>query len=283
MMKQLRVRVVVFLGLCGLSLVSPLSLFGVIHRMAEVKEVGIREALGSSVDMSMALSDHDKKRIPVKEAMIPNKPVVIVPVYFTCKYLCTYTLRGVAHVINQTDDFLPGVDYTLLAVSMNPDDTAENARAFRESMLSQLRPDIQERIKPEGIRFLFGKDTKKFLNSVGFYYKKDENEYAHTAALIFLSPEAKITRYLYGIQYKPRDYRLALLESGQGKIGTVIDKLVLYCFHYNPSKRYYGLIAWNVMKVGSVGFAGLFLLFLMFLFYNDRKKKSKKKEEGLAR
>ncbi|RME93671.1 MAG: SCO family protein [Candidatus Hydrogenedentota bacterium] len=250
--------------------------YGTIKNLNEVKDIGIREKLGKFLPVNFVFQDENGKSATWQKRILKNKPVLMVPVYFHCHYLCNYTARGVAQAINQTEDFLPGRDYSLFFISMDPDDTQENAKALKKSIFSQLEERIRKQIPDSGIQFLYSKNAKKFLNAVGFYYKRDnKNEFAHTAGLIFASDKGKLTRYLYGIQYKPRDFRFALLESGEGKIGSVVDKIVLYCFHYEPSKRYYGLIAWNVMKVGSVGFFIVFVLFLSYLIWHEKTKKKR--------
>ena len=125
--------------------------------------------------------------------------------------------------------------------------------------------------------FLVGdeQNIKKVADAIGFeyYYVEEQQEFAHPAVITLLSEDGKISRYLYGIEYNPRDLKLGLLEAAQGKVGTTIDRLILYCFHYDPDAKGYVLFATNVMKLGGALTLGLLVIFLAVLWRRDIQKK----------
>lgn len=244
-----------------------------VRNMNDVKDVGIQEHFGKTLPLDIPVIDHENKKSIFKNHMLPGKPALLVPVYYSCKYLCTFTLKGLTEGLNSLEDFIPGKDFTIIGVSMKPEDTSEIATIIRSNQLKAYKTHDLTEEETKYWSFLRGseKNLTSLLNTAGFYYKRDGDEYAHTAVLIFLTPDGHVARYLYGIQYPDRDFRLALLEAGKGHIGNFVDRLILYCFHYDPSGRHYGLIAWNVMRIASYLIVGVLLIFLVYMFYREKK------------
>ena len=160
-----------------------------------------------------------------------------------------------------------------MSYSINPEETIQLAQAKRKSYVEKFPDDVTKDIR-KGWHFLTGsqQDIDALSKSLGFYYKKDGEDYLHPAVIIFLTPDGRISRYLYGVDYPDSDYRLALLEAAQGKIGDVIDSVLMYCYSYDPVTKRYNILAWRVMRIGSIGLAILFLIALGIVGYRYRKK-----------
>lgn len=229
----------------------------------ELKDVGIQEHLGETISLDNTFTDETGKEVALSSFFQAKHPVVISLVYYSCPNLCTLVLNGLTEAINQSDWQL-GKQYEIVSVSIDPQNTPDLAAAKKTNYLSELKN------QPNAAahwHFLTSKEenVRKLANELGFGYAYDKNqgEYAHAAALFVLTPGGKISRYLYGIQYNPRDFRLSLLEASEGKIGTLIDKLLLYCYHYDPMGKKYALFALNLMKLGGaltvIGIVGLLL------------------------
>lgn len=202
----------------------------------ELNGIDIVEYLGETIPLSLTFTDDEGIARSLDTYFHQGKPVILTLAYYRCPMLCTIVLNGLADALREVD-FTAGKEYQLLTVSINPAETSELAEAKRHRYLENLG----DKATAEGWRFLVGEESqsKALADAVGFKYFYDEvsKEYAHPAAIFILTEEGVISRYLYGLQYSPRDVRLALLEASQGKIGNTIDRLILYCFHYDPSAK----------------------------------------------
>lgn len=234
----------------------------------ELEGIGVDEKLGSSVNLDAVFRDEQGKEVKLQQFFDAKHPVILTLVYYGCPNLCGFLLNG---FVDSLKKFLwsPGKEFKIVTVSIDPSEKAELAAQKKEALLNMYQREGAK----EGWHFLTGEesDIKKLSNEVGFKYRYDDQEkqYAHAAVIFILTPDGKISRYLYGIEFNPRDLKLSLLEATQGKIGTVVDKLLMFCFHYDPKGRKYALMATNLMKVGgAITIMGLFV----FLWVQLRKK-----------
>ena len=171
--------------------------------------------------------------------------------YYSCPMLCSMVTNGFVEGMKQLD-MTVGEDFDIVTVSIDPNEKPDLARQKRENYLASLgQPEAGK-----GWAFLTGKeeDIRRLADSVGFRYRYDERQgqYAHAAVLTFLSETGKVSRYLYGFQFPPLELRLSVVEASQGKIGSPVDHLLLFCYHYDPVAKKYQLMAWNVMRLGGV-------------------------------
>jgi protein SCO1/2 len=253
---------------------------------AELVDVGVKEHLGSMVDLSLQfVSGEDGKTYPLSRFMDPSKPTLMNLVYFECPMLCTMVLNGVVEGMKGLDWTL-GENYNMITLSIDPTETPEDAQAKKKAYFDHY---VQGRtqIKTEQDRaralahwnFLTGDEAtiKKVADQLGFLYKYDEKqqEYAHPAVTFVLTPQGAISRYLYGVTYRPRDLRLALLEASQGKIGNVFDRLLMFCYHYDPLARGYSVQVFRVMQAGAAATIGLLGGWLLIFWTRQRKMKGK--------
>lgn len=227
----------------------------------KLQQAGVDEQLGSIIPGEITFKDSNGATITVAEIFEGDKPVLVNPVYYECPMLCSLVLNGVLEGA-QNVAWSPGKDYKILTFSIDDEETPELAARNKSNYLSNLdRPGADE-----GWYFLTGDSTSihTLAEAIGFNFAYDpkSDEYAHAAAIVFASPERKITRYLYGIEYSELNMKNALYEAADGKIGNPLDQIVMYCYQYDPDSRSYVPVAWNIMQIGGLA---TFLILAIFL------------------
>lgn len=239
---------------------------------AELEGVGVTERLGETIPADIPLLDADGRAVTLGDYFDGERPVVVAFVYHSCPMLCSLILDGVTRALRETDLRL-GEDYQALAISFDHEDTPERAAAAKARYLERL-PDQPG--AADAWHFLTGTEANvaRVTDAFGFGFKWNERqqEYAHSAAAFFVSPDGRLTRTLYGIEFAPQDFRTALLEASEGRIGSPVDQLLLYCFQYDPSVGSYVLHAQNAMKVGGVLTVLLLGAFLAFFWRRERRR-----------
>ena len=231
---------------------------------AMVKGVGIDQNLNAQVPPDLTFRDDTGRTVQLGE-YFHQKPVVLALVYYECPMLCDMVLNGLTHSMEQITLNL-GKDFDVVTVSFNPHETWQLAAAKKGNYIEKY----QRQGAVQGWHFLTGDEAniKKLADTAGFHYKYDPitKQYAHASGIMVLTPEGKISKYFYGIEYKPKDLRLGLVEASQDKIGTFADQVLLFCFHYDPSTGKYGLVIANVTRIlGSatvLALAGMIFIFI---------------------
>lgn len=257
----------------SLLAIAALALGGVVFaesreeiKPKELDQVGVTEHLNQQVDLDLTFIAEDGYPHALKEYFHSGRPVVLNLVYYTCKMLCNIVLNAQVQSLRKID-WTPGEQYEIVTVSIDP---AENFQLAREKKASYL--ESYGRPAP-GWHFLAdnGGNARQLARQVGFGYKFDEGtaQYAHPAVVFILTPEGKMSRYLYGVQFKPLDVRLALTEAAQGKFG-VTERILLFCFHYDPAAKGYVPFAQNIMKSSGV-FTILVMGFFLYRFWRRER------------
>ncbi|MGE5446464.1 MAG: SCO family protein [Ignavibacteriales bacterium] len=240
---------------------------------ADVKDVGINEKLGSNIPLDLTFRDEQNNPVKLRDFFRDEKPVILTLNYYECPLLCTYVLNGVLDVVNKLDSLSLGRDFRIVTVSFNPSETPELARKKAANYLKELK-NVQPSQKDW--HFLTGdeENISRITQAVGFRYKKDRDQFAHPSVVAILTPRGKISRYFYGIQYEPKDLRLALLEASQGEIGSskILNQILLYCYHFDPVGKRYALQALNVVKAGGVVTLLCIGGLLTYLWRNEKKR-----------
>jgi protein SCO1 len=226
--------------LCGQQAVPPPNL----------KDVGFDQRLNEQVPLDLAFVDESGRPIRLGD-YFKGKPVVLICAYYKCPMLCTLVLNGTARGLSKVP-FDIGADYQVVTVSIDPRETPDLAAAKKKSYLTRYdRPGAEE-----GWHFLTGKQDAidKLTQAVGFRYVYDPKEdmFNHAAGITVLTPTGKISRYLFGVDFSPRDLRLALVEASANKIGSPADQVLLYCFHYDPATGKYALAIARFIQTGGV-------------------------------
>ncbi|MFN3781000.1 MAG: SCO family protein [Candidatus Kapaibacteriota bacterium] len=233
-------------------------------------EVGIVEKLGNRLPLEVEfINDKGQK---VKLGDLINKPTILMFVYYHCPGICSPLLTGVAEVVDKSE-LIPGKDYQLITISFDHNETYDKALKWKKNHIGGL----EKRIDENAWAFLVGDSlaVRKVTDAVGFYFKPDgKGDFIHGAALYAIAPDGKIVRYLFGTQFNPFDFKMAVLESEQGIPLPTVNRLLKFCYSYDPKGRTYVFSFTRVF--GSIILLSL-AVFLSFLLI---KRKKDKKEVG---
>lgn len=237
----------------------------------ELEGVTIEEHLGAQVPIrSLSFRNEWGEQKPLETYFKQGRPVLLALVYYECPQLCNLLLSGLVDSLKGLA-WVPGREFELVAVSIDPKETPEIAHKKKAQYLEVYGKKDSE----AGWHFLTGNqnDISALANAVGFRYRYDERakQFAHPAVITLLSPEGKITRYLYGIHFKAQNLKLGLLDASQGRQGSVGEKLLLSCFHFDPSRNSYTLRMWRVVQVVLTIQVLVLAVGLTFLWRKEKK------------
>jgi protein SCO1/2 len=246
-------------------------------RLPQLENVSFNQKLDAQLPLDAAFKDENGRDVTLGRYFDGTRPVVLAFVYYSCPMLCTQIMNGVSRAIKVLP-FTPGQDFDIVFVSFDPRDKPETAMAKKSALLNYWSMQNQS----GGFHFLTGEEPqiKKVTSAAGFFYMWDEKtqQYAHLSGLLVLTPDGRLSRYFYGIEYSPKELRLALVESGQGHVGSLVDELLLYCYHYDPSQGRYGIIIMNLVRLGGV----MTVLALGGFIYFMRRQEKLHPREGHA-
>lgn len=236
-----------------------------------LKSIGVDEKLGGAVPLDARFRNEKGDEVRLGD-YFTGGPVLLTLNYYTCPMLCPLTLRTLLGTVEKLKGIDLARDFRIVTVSFNPEDRIETARTRAGEI-----HDVMEGIPDPAARwpFLLGdaKAVGALTGAVGFRYRKVENEFAHPDVVVVLTPEGKISRYLYGIEQDPLDLKMALLEASGGSIGesTALNQVLLFCFQYDPVGKKYALYARNIMKAGGVLTIALLGGLLLVLWKRGRR------------
>jgi len=259
---------VVWAGVAGWAnadLVPPLS--------PEMRAIEVDERRGETLDPELRFVDHRGEDVKLGDFFDGQRPVLLTLNYFRCRVVCSVQLNGLGSTFADFDWTAGDRNFRVVTISIDPKETTADAAKKRDTILTSVG-------RGEEVDWQFLTGDALVIQAVaaqlgiGFAYDAEQDQFAHPAVATFLAPDGKIVQYLYGLTFDPRDLKLALLDAGQGKIGTPMEKLYQSCFSYDPSHGRYGPFAFGIMRLG----AGLTLLFvgvmLVLLRRLDRRKTS---------
>ncbi|WP_230382350.1 SCO family protein [Pseudomonas luteola] len=234
---------------------------------------GIDQKLGTQVPLEARFTDQNGQPVRLGD-LLHKRPVVLVPVYYTCPNVCGAQLATLFKVLEAVG-YRVGEDYDVIAYSFNPAETPVDAQAERDK-LRKLWPQL---VDSPDVHFLVGVEgaSKALSEAIGFRYRYDPDiqQYAHVSAVGVLTGEGRLARWLYGLGYQPNDMRLAITEAGQGQVGSLGDQLLLLCYHYNPKVGGYDNLVIRALQVGGIATVLTLAGFIGFSLRRDwRKRKS---------
>lgn len=240
-----------------------------VSRQSILDQVGITQNLNAQIPGDLVFRDESGKSVHLGD-FFGQKPIVLSLVYFECPALCTEVLNGELETMRSTSLDL-GKDFEAVTVSFEPKDTPALAKAKRDVYAGQYdRPGAVDHW-----HFLTGDQPSidSLTQAVGFHYAYDSagRQYAHASAIMVLTPDGRIDRYFYGIEYPARDLRLGLVEASEGKIGSPTDHALLYCYQYDPTTGKYGLVVMNVVRAGGLLTLLVLGTFMLVMFRRDRR------------
>jgi len=237
-----------------------------------LRDVGIDQKLDQQIPLDLVLTDADGKDVKLGD-YFSKRPVVLALVYYECPMLCQQVLSGLIGSLEALT-FDAGREFDVVALSIDPGETPALAADKRQFFLKRYSRKGAE----SGVHFLTGREEaiKQLADSVGFKYAYDPaiDQYAHPAAITVLTPQGRVSRYLFGIEFAPKDLRLALVEATSGKIGTVLDRALLYCYHYDPETGKYGLAIINLVRLAGLGTVGGLGAFILLTLRRERRQDS---------
>jgi protein SCO1/2 len=236
---------------------------------APLRDIGFDQHIGDTVPLDAPLRDETGRSVQLGD-YFGRRPVVMVFAYYDCPMLCTLSINGVASALNILS-LDAGKDFDVVIVSFDPRDTPQAAAAKKASYLSRYKRENAE----NGWHFLVGdRDAiQRLTKAAGFRYAWDgeTGQFAHPAGVMVLTPDGRLARYLFGIEYGPRDLRLALVDASDGKLGSPVDALLLYCYHYDPMTGRYGLAIMRAIRVSG---AATVLAIGTFIFVMVRRERA---------
>lgn len=246
-----------------------------------LRGVGLDQHLGEEVPLELAFVNESGEAVHLAD-YFDERPVILTLNYYQCPMLCTLELNGLVSAL-RTMSLEPERDFRIVTVSINPREGPELAAEKKAFYVKDYaRPGAAA-----GWHFLTGEESsiQELAGRVGFRYSFDESsgQYAHAAGIILLTPSGRISRYFYGVDYPPRDLRLALVESSEGKIGSLADKVLLFCFHYDPSTGRYSMAALSAMRLGGLLTALVLGIFVVRMLRRERVRRATDRLESSPR
>lgn len=215
-----------------------------------LKGIGIEQRLNAPVPLDATFRDETGATVPLR-TFFHGKPVLLTPVYFTCPMLCSQILHGVVAGLRPLS-IRPGKDFEVVALSFDPHDTPEEARQKRD----QYARSYSSKAGTAGWHFLTGDQQAitQVMNAIGYHYRWDavHKMFVHASGVMVLTPDGHVARYLYGVEYEPKDLKLSLIEASNDKIGSPVDQVLLFCYHYDPTTGKYGAVVMNVLRLAGV-------------------------------
>jgi protein SCO1 len=242
---------------------------GVVNQKPSILDkVGIEQRLNQQVPLDLTFTDESGKAVQLRQ-YFGRKPVILSLVYFQCPMLCSQVLNGLAGSLNGIVRFNVGRDFEVVTVSFDPRDTPQSAAENKKSYLKRYR----RQGAADGWHFLTGRKDQvdALAQAVGFHYAWDPQvqQFAHASGIMLLTPDGRLAQYYYGIEYYPRDVQLGLIEASKGKIGNVVDQVLLYCYHYDPAQGRYGAAVFNILRVSALVTVLLLGGFMIVMFRRD--------------
>lgn len=230
--------------------------------------VGIDQKLDERIPLDLMFTDEFGKQVPLSTYFRPAKPVLLALVYYRCPMLCTQILTGVASSLKAVS-LDPGKDFEVVSISFDPKDTPETAASKKQLYMRRYgRPGTAN-----GWHLLTGGEAsiKALTDAVGYHYKYDPStdQFAHASGIMIVTPDGRLSRYFYGVEYAPRDVRLGLVEASQNKIGNPVDQILLFCYHYDPATGKYGAVVMNLVRFAGAAFVLIGGLFLAVVLRRD--------------
>ncbi len=235
-----------------------------------LKGIGIDQKLNAQIPLDTVFRDENGASVPLR-TFFRGKPVILAPVYYRCPMLCSQILSGVVAGLRPLS-LKPGRDFEVVAVSFDPADTTAEAALKRK----YYAHSYSSRAGTNGWHFLVGSQAAitAVMQSIGFHYRWDpvNKMFVHASGVMVITPEGRVARYLYGVEYQPKDFELSLVEASHNRIGSAVDRILLFCYHYDPKTGKYGAVVLNSLKAGAILILVLMGIAMFFLWRYDLRR-----------
>jgi protein SCO1/2 len=235
-----------------------------VEQPKDLSGIGIDEKLGQFIPLDLTFSDENGNPVSLKQLI--HTPIILAPVFYRCPNVCSFLLFNLTGVINKLPSE-PGKEYQVLTVSFDETEKPDLAFEKKKMYLKMIEKPFPE----DAWRFLTGdkENIHKLTDAIGFHFKKQGEDFLHPVTLVILSPDGKITRYMYGTEFLPFDLKMALLEASEGRVGPTLSKVLKFCFSYDPKGRKY---VFNTLKVTGIVTLLFALSLILFLVFKGKKK-----------
>jgi len=249
----------------------------------ELEGVGITQKLDQQLPLDLSFKDETGKTVQLGEYFQTGRPVILNLVYYTCPMLCGEELTGEASALSVLK-FTPGKEYEVVSVSINPDETPQQAAEKKKIYIDRMNEHLEPKTNGEGWHFLTGQQAEidELAQAVGFHYHRDPatGQYIHSTAIIIVTPHGKLAQYYYGVEYSPRDIRLGLIEASRNKIGNLVDAVEIYCCRYDPNTGRYGAVISRILSIAGAVTVLLLGGFVFMMIRLDKNRSHKGKEQA---
>ncbi len=244
------------------------------QQSADGLETGVDEKLGDYIPLDLKFVDENGDSVQLSQ--IINKPTILSLVYYRCPGICSPLLSGIVDVVEKIDN-IPGEDFVILTVSFDETDNPTLGAQKKKNYMAAFNKTFPS----QHWKFLTGDSASiaKLTSAVGFKFKKQGRDFVHPGLITILGEDGKISRYLFGISYLPFDVKMALLEASQGRTGPTINRVLIYCFSYDPDGKKY---AFNFLKVTGTIILFFLLLFVVFLIFAGRSRNRKARATNVS-
>jgi protein SCO1 len=236
----------------------------------DLSGIGIEQRLNAQIPLDMTFRDESGASVQLR-SFFGSKPVVLAPVYYRCPMLCSQILSGVVAGLRPLS-LKPGRDFDVVAISFDPADTPAEAMLKR----TQYSHSYSSRAGVNGWHFLVGSQAAitPVMEAIGFHYRWDpvHKMFIHASGVMIATPEGRVARYLYGVEYEPKDLKLSLVEASYNRIGSAVDQILLFCYHYDPKTGKYGAVVLGSLKIGAIFILIAMSVGLFFLWRRDLRK-----------
>jgi protein SCO1/2 len=247
------------------------------NRPPDLNGIGIEQKLNAQIPLDTMFRDESGASVRLRN-FFGSRAVVLVPVYFRCPMLCSQVLSGVVAGLRPLS-LKPGRDFDVVAISFDPADTPAEASSKR----AQYSHSYSSKAGVNGWHFLVGSQASinAVMQAIGFHYRWDpvNKMFIHASGVMVATPEGRVARYLYGVEYEPKDLKLSLVEASHNRIGSAVDKILLFCYHYDPKTGKYGAVVLGSLKIGAILILIVMGVGLFFLWRNDLRKHRVEVEE----
>ncbi len=266
-----------FVAATGAAVAAPVAREQKLDRMEalprRLEGVDVEEKLGDTWPLHLKFKDERGQPVELRQYFDDKLPVIVTFNYSNCPMLCSLQLNGFVKSLKQLE-WTAGERFRIVTISLDPAETPESAERFKQRYLK----DYARPAAVEGWHFLSGDEAsiRAAASALGFGYAYNEvrKEYLHASVIMLLSPDGRVMRYLYGLEHPPRTLRLSLVEASQGKVGSSMDRLLLYCFHYDETEGRYAPVARNIMRAGG-GLTVLLLGTALGALWRSEKRKKR--------
>jgi len=260
-----------FAGLLSILIFSPYWIGAATpqHQNETLDKVSFTQNLGAQVPLQTRFTNEFGATVPLS-TYFGQKPVLLTLVYFKCPMLCTEVLNGAVRTMRMMTSLSIGKDFNVVTISFDPRETSELAAKKKAVYIDRYK----RAGAATGWPFLTGSETsiKAVADAVGFHYVYDKeiDQYAHASGIMILTPEGKVSHYFFGVEYPPGDVRLSLIEASHNAVGSRVDQLLLYCYHYDPATGHYGIAIMKVLRLAGIATALLLATMIFTTVLRDR-------------